>query len=139
MNIVCKVIPESEQRAEVNGCDWFFDEKGDLQVRVSPQSEWRYEVLLMLHEACEAILCKHNGVSQQAVDAFDIEYDKTHTFDLNAGDDPAAPYVREHCFATAIERIMAAELDVNWATYDRELAESYPGPSKKTGQTSPKI
>ncbi len=102
-----------------------------LQVRVSPQSDWRYEVLLAVHEMCEAILCKHNGVSQQAVDAFDLEYDKTHTFDLNAGDDPSAPYVREHCFATAIERIMAAELDVNWLAYDTELANTYPGPSKK--------
>lgn len=131
MNINIKVIPESEQRAEVNGCDWFWDENGDLQVRVSPQSDWRYEILLAIHETCEAILCKHNGVTQAQVDAFDLEYDKTHTFDLNAGDDPGAPYVREHCFATAIERIMAAELDVNWLKYDTELAQSYPGPSKK--------
>ena len=163
MNINIEVIPESKQRAEVNGCDWFWRTElhcpdcefislvpghpGEptlcpscgtqthgvetLQVRVSPQSDWRYEVLLAIHETCEAILCKHNGVSQQAVDAFDLEYDKTHTFDLNAGDDPGAPYVREHCFATAIERIMAAELDVNWLKYDTELAESYPGPSKK--------
>lgn len=124
MNIICKVIPESEQRAEVNGCDWYFDENGDLQVRVSPQSDRRYEVLLMIHEACEAILCQHNGVTVAQVDAFDLEYDKTHTFDLNAGDDPGAPYAREHCFATAIERIMAAELDVNWLAYDTELAQS---------------
>lgn len=131
MNINIKVIPEEEQRATVNGCDWFWDENGDLQVRVSPMSDWRYEVLLGIHEAVEAIMCKHNGVTQAAVDAFDLEYDKTHTYDLNAGDDPGAPYAREHCFATAIERIMAAELDVNWLAYDTELAQSYPGPSKK--------
>ena len=131
MNIYIKVIPESEQRPEVNGADWFFDENGDLQVRVSPLSDWRREALLGIHEAVEAIMCKHNGVTQQQVDVFDQEYDKTHTFDLNAGDDPAAPYVREHCFATAIERILCAELDVNWLEYDTELAQSYPGPSKK--------
>lgn len=131
MNINIQVIPESEQRAEINGADWFFDEKGDLQVRVSPMSDWRREVLLGIHEAVEAIMCKHNGVTQQAVDAFDIEYDKTHAFDVNAGDEPAAPYVREHCFATAIERILCAELDVNWLEYDTELSQSYPGPSKK--------
>lgn len=131
MNIHITVIPESEQRPEVNGCDWFWDDKGDLQVRVSPLSDWRREVLLGIHEAVEAIMCKHNGVTQQQVDAFDIEYDKTHTFDVNAGDDPAAPYAREHCFATAIERILCAELDVNWLEYDTELAKTYPGPSKK--------
>ncbi len=132
MNISIKVIPESEMRACVNGADWFWGENGDLQVRVSPLSDWRREILLGIHEAVEAIMCKHNGVSQESVDAFDLEYDKTHTFDLNAGDDPKAPYVREHCLATAIERIMCAELEVNWESYDKELAESYPGPSKKT-------
>jgi hypothetical protein len=131
VNIIIKVIPESEQRPEVNGADWFFDENADLQVRVSPMSDWRYETLLAIHEAVEAIMCKHNGVTVEAVDAFDQEYDKTHTFDVNAGDEPNAPYMREHCLATAIERILCAELDVNWAEYDRELAESYPGPSKK--------
>lgn len=131
MNIQIKVIPESDQRAEVNGADWFWDKDGNLEVRVSPMTDWRYEVLLGVHEAVEAIMCKHNGVTQQAVDEFDIEYDRTHTFDVNAGDDPNAPYVREHCLATAIERILCAELEVNWETYDKELATSYPGPSKK--------
>lgn len=132
MNINIKVIPESEQRACVNGCDWFWDAQGNLEVRVSPMSDWRREVLLGIHEAVEAIMCKYNGVTQESVDAFDLEYDKTHTFDLNAGDDPSSPYVREHCFATAIERILCAELGVNWLSYDTELANSYPGPSKKT-------
>lgn len=131
MNIHIKVIPESEQRAEVNGADWFFDSAGDLQVRVSPMSDWRREVLLGVHEAVEAIMCKNNGVTQAAVDRFDQEYDKTHTFDVNAGDDPDSPYVHEHCLATAIERILCAELEVNWESYDRELASTYPGPSKK--------
>lgn len=131
MDIIIKTIPESEQRAEVNGCDWFWDEQGNLQVRISPMSDWRYEVLLAVHEATEAIMCKFNGVSQKSVDEFDIEYDKTHTFDLNAGDDPAAPYKLEHTFATAIERILAGVLRVDWLTYDTELAQSYPGPSKK--------
>jgi hypothetical protein len=132
MDIVIRVIPESEQRAEVNGADWFWDEKGNLQVRVSPMSDWRRETLLAIHETVEAIMCKHNGVTQKSVDEFDMEYDKTHTSDLNAGDDPKAPYVREHCLATAIERILCAELDVNWLEYDTELATDYPGPSKKT-------
>ncbi len=131
MDIIIKVIPESKQRKEVNGADWFFDKNGDLQVRVSPMSDWRYETLLGIHEAVEAIMCKHSGVSQASVDKFDQEYDKTHPIDLNAGDDPAAPYVREHCLSTAIERILCAELDVNWLHYDTELATDYPGPSKK--------
>lgn len=131
MDINIKVIPESEMRPEVNGADWFWDEKGNLQVRVSPMSDWRYETLLAIHEAVEAIMCKHNGVTQKSVDEFDLEYDKTHTFDVDAGDEPTAPYVREHCLATAIERVLCSELDVCWKTYDDELKTSYPGPSKK--------
>lgn len=131
MNITIKVIPESQQRACVNGCDWYWDDNNDLQVRVSPLSDWRHEVLLGIHEVVEAIMCRHNGVTQEMVDAFDVEYDKTHAVDINAGDDPASPYKREHTLATAIERIICAELEVDWKTYDDEIQTSYPGPSKK--------
>lgn len=131
MDIIIKVVPKSEMRPEVDGCDWYWDDQSNLQVRVAPMSDWRYETLLAIHEAVEAIMCKHNGVTQQQVDAFDIEYDKTHPVDLYAGDDPAAPYKREHCLATAIERILCAELDVDWLTYDTELATDSPGPSHK--------
>jgi hypothetical protein len=131
MNINIKIIPESEMRAEVNGADWFFDDKGDLQVRVSPMSDWRYEILLQFHEAIEAVICHKNGVKQADVDTFDLEYDKTHTFDDDAGDDPKAPYRLEHNYATAIERVMACALGVEWGPYEKELRESYPGPSKK--------
>lgn len=132
MNINIKVIPESEQRREVSGCDWFWDGNGDLQVRVSPLSDWRMEVLLGIHEAVEALMCKHNGVTQKSVDEFDIEFDRNHPDDVAAGDDPQAPYRREHCLATAIERILCAELGVVWKNYDDELIRKYPGPSHKT-------
>lgn len=115
----------------MSGADWFWDEKGDLQVRVSPMSDWRFETLLLVHELTEAIMCRHNEVSQKAVDEFDLEYDKTHTFDDDAGDDPKAPYKMEHTFSTAIERILAGALGVDWGVYEKELRESYPGPSKK--------
>lgn len=131
MNVSIKVIPDNEMRPMISGADWYFDEHGDLQVRVSPLSDWRREMLLAMHETTEAIMCMHNGVSQGAVDAFDIEFDKTHKSDLNAGDDPRAPYVREHCLATAIERILCAELEVNWRDYDHELEAAYPGPSHR--------
>lgn len=132
MNITIKIIPESEQRKGVSGADWQFDKNGDLQVRVSPLSDWRREILLGLHEAIEAVCCKHLGVSQEAVDKFDTEYDKNHSSDLNGGDDPLAPYHRPHGLATACERVLAFALDVQWGEYDEELSKKYPGPSKKS-------
>lgn len=132
MDIIIRTIPESEMRPEVNGADWYFDKEGNLQVRVSPMSDQRYEILLAFHEAVEAIMCRQHGVDHHTVDQWDLEFDKTHTFDVNAGDFPDCPYRKEHCHATAIERILAAELDVVWEVYDKELRESYPGPSKAT-------
>ena len=122
MNIHIEVIDESSHRPFISGADWFFDGNGDLQVRVSKLSDWRREMCLAFHEAIEAVLCKFNGVSQQAVDDFDKQYDATHASDLNAGDDPLAPYAHEHSIATAVERIIAAECRVQWKEYDDELA-----------------
>lgn len=122
MNICVKIVDESQHRPGISGADWFFDAKGDLQVRVSKLSDWRREMCLAFHEAIEAVLCRFRGVSQQAVDAFDEHYDQTHASDLNAGDDPLAPYAREHTLATSVERMLAAELYVQWKEYDDELA-----------------
>lgn len=134
MNVNIKVIPESEQRAAVSGADWFWDEKGDLQVRVSPMSDWRYEMALALHEAFEALLCKNNGVDQSAVDDFDSAYDAAHPDrpDLNAGDEQTAPYHVEHNYATIVDRLFIGACGLKWKDYDDELATVYPGPSKKS-------
>ena len=62
------------------------------------------------------------GIPQSEVDAFDKEYQQTHAVDLNAGDELRAPYRLPHCYATAIERIMAGVLDVKWKQYDDKLS-----------------
>jgi hypothetical protein len=132
MNIIAKVIPESEQRKEVNGADWYFDESGDMQVRVSPMSDWRYEVALMLHEIFEAALCKDKGIPEPKVAEFDMAYDIAHPNqpDLNAGDEPDAPYVHEHNYATVVDRLFIGACGLYWKKYDDELATVYPGPTK---------
>ena len=38
-----------------------------------------------------------------------------------AGFDPRAPYVKEHAFATDIEKQLAKELGATWDTYDTEV------------------
>lgn len=131
MNIQILTIPREKMRHGVDGADWYWDEQGNLQVRVCPMTNWRHEALLAIHEAVEALMCRHNGVSQQQVDQFDAQFDAANPDDLDAGDDPAAPYEREHCFATAIERTLCAELGVKWAHYDQELRDTYPGPKHR--------
>lgn len=118
-------------RPEVDGADWLWDDKGDLQVRICPMGNWRHEALLGIHEATEALMCRANGVTQKQVDIFDAEFDRTHETDIEAGDDPSAPYAKEHTFATAIERMLCGVLGVHWREYDEELNRLYPGPKHR--------
>lgn len=133
MNVHLLINQPKDMRPEVDGADWYFDEKGDLIVKVCPMSSWKHEMLLATHEMVEALMCRSNGVTVKQVDEFDKRYDLEHPneTDVEAGDDPAAPYEREHCFATAIERVLCAEFGTKWRHYDDELKALYPGPSHK--------
>jgi hypothetical protein len=121
--IKLEIVEPGTHRAGITGADWFYDEAGELHIKVSRMSDWRYTVTLLTHELVEALMCRHNGVTPKDVDEFDMPYARTHEFDLNAGDEPDAPYRHEHCLATAIERILAAELDIIWKSYDDEVAK----------------
>lgn len=121
MNITIKIIPHAEQRYPTVG-DWFFNGQ-DLEIHVSKLSDWRHEMLIAVHELYEALLCEHDGVTQQAVDDFDRKFEALRPApdDTEPGDDPSAPYRRQHFRATNIERQLADALDVNWREYETEL------------------
>ncbi len=121
MNINVQTIDNKDHRPNITGADWWYDDNGDLQVRVSKMSDPRYEAALILHETFEAILCRFAGVTHQQVDAFDIPYEATHDKKCNAGDEPDAPYFKQHGYATAAERIFTTACGVEWLKYDKEL------------------
>lgn len=121
MNIHIQTIPNSAQRYPTPG-DWWFDESGDVQIRVSDMGNWKYEFLIAYHELLEVILCKDRGITQAEVDAFDIQFEKErsdgkHALDDEPGYAAAAPYRNEHFMAEAVERIAANQLNVNWEEY----------------------
>lgn len=134
MKILIETIPHSAQRYPTAG-DWYwkssrikdFEAKGSstsawsvkdtLVIRVSAMSDWRHEALVGLHEAIEALLCKHAGVSEAIVDAFDLNFKG----EGEPGDDTGAPYHNQHEFATWVEQEMATKLDVDWPKYDEEV------------------
>jgi len=122
MKVTIETIPHGEHRYATVG-DWFFDPDGNLTIRVSKLSDWRREMLIAVHELVEVLICKHRGISQESVDRFDKEFEATRHPDNEdePGDDPAAPYVKEHCIATAVERLLCAELGVSWKEYEAEL------------------
>src|ERR1700690_4373509 len=113
MKIVIETISHKQQRYPTIG-DWFYDADGNLQIKVSSLGNWREEALIGVHELVEVLLCKYQGVSQEVVDTFDIEFEKQRVEGNldEPGDAPEAPYRRQHCLATAVERLLAAELDV---------------------------
>jgi hypothetical protein len=77
-----------------------------------------YEFLVVIHELVECMLCKFRGINESAVD----QWDKSFTGIGEPGDDPLAPYHREHTFATSIEKLVAQEIGVDWDTYEVAIA-----------------
>jgi hypothetical protein len=124
MNVTIKIIRHDQQNYSTAG-DWRFDENGDLVIKVSKLSDWRFEMLVAHHEFTEALLCKHRGITTESVDAFDKAFEavRTNNNEDEPGNEPTAPYVKEHCTATGIERIMAAELGVSWKHYEETLSK----------------
>jgi hypothetical protein len=118
LKIIIETIPHATHRYPTVG-DWFYDPDGTLHIKVSALSDWRHEALVAIHELAEAMLCKQDGVSQESVDKFDKDFEDHRHPDNNdePGDDPMAPYAKQHCVATGIERIMAANLAVSWNEY----------------------
>ncbi len=125
MNISIKTIPHADQRYRTPG-DWVVTPDGDLEILVSATGDWREEALVAFHELREVLVCKHRGISQQAVDSFDLVYEKDrdegrHAPEEEPGNDPRAPYFEAHQAATQAERALAYDLDVNWQEYGNHI------------------
>lgn len=103
-----KVVPAKEQRYPTVG-DWWYDGNGTLQIRVSHELGNPSAIeAVALHEQIEAFRCTALGITEKAVTDFDLLYVQEralgkHTEDDEPGDDPRAPYQRQHFFATNLE------------------------------------
>ena len=94
-----------------------------LEVRVSDLGNEDYEFLVAIHELIEEHLTRKRGISEEAITKFDIAFEQNRTADSTdePGDSPDAPYRNEHIFATSIERLVAAELGVDWVAYSDKI------------------
>jgi hypothetical protein len=116
-----ETIPHESQRYPTVG-DYWLDENGVEQIRVSEMTDWRYEVLVAVHEIVEMALTRQRGIAEQSITEFDVKFEQDKGKGLltgEAGDNLNAPYRKEHFFATNLERLFAAELGVDWFEYDR--------------------
>ena len=121
IDITITTIPQDQQRYDTQG-DWFSDKPWHVSIRVSDLDDSRYELLVIMHELVEMFLCLERGISEKAVDDFDLNWEG----DGEPGEHPTCPYFKEHQFATNIERLMAHELGVDWQSYNKRLDEITP-------------
>jgi hypothetical protein len=122
LKIVIETIPHAEQPYPTVG-DWRRDASGTLRINVSHEIGYNFALLVALHELIEVTLCEQRGITTRMVDEFDKAYEKTRPDGDTSepGDAPEAPYREEHFFATNIERLMAAELGVDWTEYEEAI------------------
>ena len=117
--IYITTVNHKAHRYETVG-DYYRDTHGNLIIKVSDIGDPRIESLVAVHELIEALICEHNGIAEKDITAFDVAFEKARkpgNVD-EPGDDPRAPYKRPHCIATAVERLLAAELGVDWKAYE---------------------
>lgn len=122
MNIKMQTIPHDRQPYPTVG-NWAIADDGSIAIDVSDMWNEDYAFLVAIHEAVEVWLCRKRDVTEDEVNAFDIAYEanRPEGDESEPGDHPDAPYRREHFFATSIERLLAAELGVDWAEYDKTV------------------
>jgi hypothetical protein len=119
MQIQIQTIPHNQQAYPTVGN---YELDGDtLKIYVSELGNPRYEMLVAIHEFCEAVLCGDRGISFNEITKFDKEFEAHRTNDSEPGDDPKAPYRQEHLFASGIEKLMAAELGIEWQAYEQTI------------------
>jgi hypothetical protein len=123
MEIHIKSIPGSKQRYETVG-DYWYDDEGVLQVRVSDMGNEFYEKLVAIHELIEEALTKKRGLTEPEIKDFDEAFERARAMGLRREDEEPgfhndAPYLREHTLATSCEMMMCALAGESWSDYDR--------------------
>ena len=101
-----------------------------FSTQTADMGNWKYNVLVLYHALTEQILCHANGIKDEEVTKFDMDHPE---YD-NPGENPKAPYHKEHLIANDIEAQMSVALGVKWIDYetaiDKTLAK-FPKPKKK--------
>ena len=114
-DINIRFVDDADQRYATVGDYWTTPDS--LEVRITRMRNDKHAQLILLHELVELFLVLQRNISLQAIDNFDMDY----VDEGEPGDDPAAPYHKEHVFATHIEKRCADEMDVDWDDYDNAI------------------
>ncbi len=127
MQINIKTIKPEKQRYPTVG-DYWYDEEGVLQIRVTDLGDEFLEKLIVIHELIEEALTKKKGLSEPEIMDFDLAFEKRRDLGLvdklsEPGFDNDAPYLKEHTFATSVEMGMCALAGISWTDYSKKVDE----------------
>ncbi len=119
--IMAITVRHENQRYDTVGD--YSDMHGVTLFTISDMENAQYEALVLVHELVEKILVDARGISNKSIDDFDIQFEQNRDpgDESEPGWDTSAPYHREHAFAEKIERLVAAELGVDWDAYDKTV------------------
>lgn len=125
MIIHIETIPGNLQRYSTVG-DFWYDENGVLQVRVSDMGDSFLEKMVIVHELVEEALTSKKGIREQVITDFDLNFEEERLMGLHSDDEEPgfandSPYLQEHTLATAVEMMMCAHAGVKWNEYEQVI------------------
>ena len=126
MTILMLSVPKQIIRSNQVG-DWTYGQ--ELLVASADNSlNEDSQFAVMIHEIIECYLCRKRGITDQQVCAFDNLFEKErligkHKEDEENGDDPRAPYRKEHQAATFVERAVCHALGLKWDEHCGTISE----------------
>jgi hypothetical protein len=128
LDIIIKTIPHKDQAYETAGNYRIEADTGRIVFEISDMGNWRYEALLAIHELLEYFMVKHKKIPLHKIDAFDFLFERErlqgkYKPEEEPGNHPDAPYYFMHQIATAVERLLAGLMGINWAKYDRAVTK----------------
>jgi hypothetical protein len=104
-DINIKIIPHGCMRDASQFGDYWVDENGALQIRVSAYADLRDSRDIAIHELLEAWRCAERGVSFAEIDQFDLD----HTDHPDPGLLSTAPYHAEHMLSMDVEYLISQQ------------------------------
>lgn len=112
--ITIKIIPKGLMRHGWDYGDYFMDEKGGLQIRVSEFENPDHAFRIIMHELAESWrFARKNGCDFSPIDKFDIEHQETD----EPGRMKCSPYHKEHMQSEEIERLLCHQDGESWDIY----------------------
>lgn len=112
-------------KQKYNTCGDYWTETDKLVIKISKQNLPKKNLLILIHEMIEWILCTDKGITDQEITDFDLQWEKDNPTGIENGLEPGAdinaPYYKQHFQAEIIERQLAALLNIDWQEYEQNL------------------